>query len=397
MSRQILKKPSAVPKTRIREHSRRSGMHRADACQLMIGGLPFGVVLADTKGRIIYRNPASRRWVPTDIRNVQRWLERTRISNDSLDWKTAVQRILDSELALERILHIPAQSHGESSSAVIRIAPIAVTKRKEIESFVMTIQDVSSSSSLADQDETARRLVTLGKLASRVAHELNNPLDGILRYINLALRVAAGTTEPRLQSYLSQSRTGLLRMTEIIADLLEFSRTSTTETQVAPIHEIIEEVLRQVYPSADAARVVVTVDQQTQDSPAIRGSRLHQVLRNLIQNALDAMPGGGRLSIAHGLVADNVVIRVSDTGVGLPIPPEKVFEPFYTTKPPGKGTGLGLAISRELLAELGGAIQAEAGQPSGAVFTIRLPVSSLEPVPSATSRHVPFPEFHVEA
>ena len=110
--------------------------------------------------------------------------------------------------------------------------------------------------------------------------------------------------------------------------------------------------------------------------PAVRGSRLYQVCGNLIKNAIDAMPDGGRLAVTAGMVDDEVVIRVADTGVGLPDEVDKVFEPFFTTKAAGKGTGLGLAICKDFVEDMHGAITAAPGEEGGAVFTIRIPISS---------------------
>jgi len=148
------------------------------------------------------------------------------------------------------------------------------------------------------------------------------------------------------------------------------------------INELIEQAIKTCTAAADANRVVVTADFQTESMPKVRGGRLYQVWCNLIRNAIDAMPGGGRLAITSGLVEGDVVIRVADTGVGLPEPVEKVFEPFYTTKPVGKGTGLGLAICKELVEGMQGTISATNVASGGAVFTVRIPVSALSATPA---------------
>jgi signal transduction histidine kinase len=102
---------------------------------------------------------------------------------------------------------------------------------------------------------------------------------------------------------------------------------------------------------------------------------------NLIRNAIDAMPDGGRLSITSGVVADDVVIRVADTGVGLPTSAEKIFEPFFTTKAPGKGTGLGLAICKDFIEDMQGTITAAPGESGGAVVIVRIPLSGCAQAP----------------
>jgi signal transduction histidine kinase len=224
--------------------------------------------------------------------------------------------------------------------------------------------------------EMSGRLAALGKLAARVAHELNNPLDGILRYINLALRLLQDTPESRLTAYLSESRTGLMRMAQIIGDLLEYTRTTEGMCEAMNVNQVVEEALRSCQAAAEAAGVVTTVDFQAREMPGVTGSRLYQVCTNLIKNAIDAMPQGGRLTITTGIVHDEVVIRVADTGVGLPQPAERIFEPFFTTKPPGKGTGLGLTICKDFVESMEGSLAAATGEGGGAVFTVRIPVGS---------------------
>jgi signal transduction histidine kinase len=218
-------------------------------------------------------------------------------------------------------------------------------------------------------------LTSLGKLASRVAHELNNPLDGILRYVNLALRLVDQSPDPKLKSYLSESRAGLMRMIQIVGDLLEFSRVGDGLFEAASVNDVIEQAIKAVVAQAEAANVMISADFQTQQMPQTSGSRLYQVCLNLLKNAIEAMPAGGRLSVTSGQLANDVVIRIEDTGTGLPIPPEKVFEPFFTTKPPGKGTGLGLAICKDFVEDMHGSITAANGAERGAVFTVRIPLA----------------------
>jgi len=226
-----------------------------------------------------------------------------------------------------------------------------------------------------EQLELTHRLASLGRMAAGVAHELNNPLDGVLRYVNLALRTLDRTDRSRLESYLVASRDGLCRMTRIIGDLLAFSRTTEGAFDAVPIAEVIAKAIEAHADDARRLGVVIAADYQSPRLPCVRGGRLYQVLGNLIRNALDAMPNGGRVTLTSGLVADDVVITVSDTGVGLRDPIEQLFQPFYTTKARGDGTGLGLALCRDFMKGMGGTINARHGDDGGAAFTLRLPVS----------------------
>ena len=244
---------------------------------------------------------------------------------------------------------------------------------------VVQIDEMDPHVSPPESTDLSRRLAALGKLAAQVAHELNNPLDGILRYLNLSLRLAADMPESKLQSYLSESRIGVMRMVQVVGDLLEFSRSTNGDFDESGVNEIVEQAIRSSTEGPGADGIVVTADFQSQSMPTVRGSRLYQVCCNLIKNAIDAMPDGGRLTLTTGLVDQEVVIRVADTGVGLPERPEKMFEAFYTTKPSGAGTGLGLAICKDFIEEMGGTIAAIPGQDGGAVFIVRIPTSACGP------------------
>jgi signal transduction histidine kinase len=140
---------------------------------------------------------------------------------------------------------------------------------------------------------------------------------------------------------------------------------------------VVEEALQALAHLADANRVTVLADFHDDNRmPTLADTRLYQVCCNLVRNAIDAMPGGGQLTVRTGIVESDVIVRIADTGVGLPDKVDNVFEPFYTSKPPGKGTGLGLAICREFIGQLGGRISAENLRDGGAVFTVRIPVEN---------------------
>ncbi len=345
------------------------------APQTVLDGLGVGIVVVDTRCVICYRNRIAAAWLE-DGDHVDAAFARFRTTGHFDGWSAELERVASTGAIVRFEGTIAADSSRPSRIVEVRCSPLPAGAGQLATNVAILIEQNDRSDDLQEPVEVSRRLASLGKLAARVAHELNNPLDGILRYVNLALRLAADAPEPRLQSYLAESRTGLMRMVQIIGELLQFSRASDAGFENMNVNDVVEEAVRASADAAEKNNIIVTADFQRRQMPVVRGSRLYQVCCNLIRNAVDAMPEGGRLTLTTGVVDSNVVIRVSDTGVGLPEPIEKAFEPFFTTKPAGKGTGLGLAISRDLINDLGGSIEAAQGAEGGAVFTVRIPIKA---------------------
>lgn len=227
---------------------------------------------------------------------------------------------------------------------------------------------------LKSQLDLSEKLAMIGRLASGVAHELNNPLDGVRRYVRLT-KEGLETEERELADYLDRAMSGLSRMTSIVRQLLTFSRNIVLENEVENLRSMLGEVVRTMAPTGSAAPAIVLenpfVDIQV---PRV----LHQVFANLLRNALDAVePRGarGRISIEVHRGDAGVSVSVADNGCG--IAPEnlrRVFEPFFTTKEVGKGTGLGLPISARIVERCGGTLRLESELGVGTTFTVTLPL-----------------------
>jgi len=342
------------------------------SAETILDSLNTAVLVVTRTGAIKYRNRAAAADLPAG-ESIEHAFAEAKILGTFDGWQKVIARVIERGAGAEFDCAFPQAEHRAPSLGRARFAPITPPRNEAPVEIVVTLDAPAPSATAEQRLEVSQRLASLGKLATRVAHELNNPLDGILRYVNLALRLTADADEPKLRSYLSESRTGLMRMVQIIGDLLEFSRATNGEFHDAGINEVVEQAIRNLSSAADEAEVIIAADFQCRDLPVLHGGRLYQVCCNLIKNAIEAMPHGGRLSITTGVVEENFVIQVADTGVGLPQPIDRVFEPFFTTKMPGKGSGLGLAICKDLIEDVQGAITAAPGAEGGAVFTIRIP------------------------
>jgi signal transduction histidine kinase len=270
--------------------------------------------------------------------------------------------------------------NGRTKMLRIVCTPLGKSGRGRPTGGTVIIEDVTEKANLQKQLADAERLAAAGKLASKVAHELNNPMDGILRYINLTIRSLEQENLEKPRDYLIQCRQGLMRMVQIVSELLEFSRGTYMSFECVRIERIIEDAIKAMSSSTEASNVQI-LSNYAPDIPQIRAGNLFQVFCNLVKNALDAMPDGGKLSISTQLVSDDtVVVQFRDTGAGFAVEDaEAIFEPFFTTKSKGKGTGLGLAICKDIIERYHGRITAENAPGGGSIFTIYLPVVSENP------------------
>jgi len=218
---------------------------------------------------------------------------------------------------------------------------------------------------------------SIGKLARGIAHELNSPLDGVLRYTHLALEQL--TDDSPVREHLIHVKEGLDRMVRAVRTFLEFSRQVTTPVnRVADLHQLIEDALLLVQHRAKFQQVQV-LKQFAERLPAVLDGGLQHAIVNLLKNAFDAMPHGGTLTITTRNGEGQVHVEVEDTGAGIPadIRP-RVFEPFFSTKPIHKGSGLGLIIAKEVVERSGGIIDFTSQEKVGTTFRIRVPVAPAE-------------------
>ncbi len=240
------------------------------------------------------------------------------------------------------------------------------------------ITDVTERINIEHQLAQAERLASVGKVAGKVAHELNNPIDGILRYLNLAVRVIDTDDIPKAKEYLVHCRQGLMRMVAIISELLEFSRFAHISFEPVAIDKIIEEAIKAMHLAVKDLTVNV-IDDYTGQTPWVKGGNLFQVFCNLVKNASDASGRTGTLEITIGKENENATIAFKDNGHGFePEHADKIFEPFFTTKGTGKGTGLGLAICKDIIEKYDGTITAKNATDGGSVFTVTLPMAVID-------------------
>ncbi|MBT4136320.1 MAG: GHKL domain-containing protein [Candidatus Latescibacteria bacterium] len=225
------------------------------------------------------------------------------------------------------------------------------------------------------------KMAAVGQLAAGVAHEVNNPLQIILSRVQL-LMMRNQEHEPLVQD-LKLIEANVKRISRIIRSLLDFARHNSGEedwkaVELMPLIGQTAELMRHLM---DNANIELTVNNETEESPILYGNvgEVEQVFLNLLINALQATPENGQIAVCAQMDGDDVVIRVSDTGKGIPQEDlSRIFEPFFTTRESQGGTGLGLAIISGIIEKHRGRIEVESIEGEGTTFILTFPTDASE-------------------
>ncbi|HVP63753.1 MAG TPA: ATP-binding protein, partial [candidate division Zixibacteria bacterium] len=302
--------------------------------------------------------------------------------------RAGTDRLASGELGFHLEIDSENDEVGLLAASFNTMSDQLLDARREITSWTRTLeqrveQKTGELRRAHDQMLKVERMVSIGKLAAVVAHEINNPLAGILTYAKLLRKwISNGiTTEEKkteavecLDLIAIESK----RCGELVKNLLTFSRVSPMNLEKTSINAIIERCVKLVAHKAEAQSIFVVCDVAV-DLPAVLcdGAQVEQVLLALIMNALDAMPRGGNLWVSSRILGSEVELQVRDDGTG--IPPElmnKIFEPFTTTKEVGKGVGLGLAVAKGVVERHGGRIEVDSELGVGTTFRVFLPLQA---------------------
>ncbi len=333
---------------------------------------------------ILYVGVLEQRYV--DVR------QETVLAFTAITWLGSFAALLLAFLIARRI-SVPIVKLAEASKEIARgNLEVRVERTSQDELGDLAESFNAMASSLQDRDTQlaeftkskimeSERLALIGQLAANVAHELNNPLQGIVTYAHLLLEKLpenGGSAGANLDRIVTQAN----RCRDIIRGLLDFSRQRKPDKTICDLNTVVQECVTLVENQATFhnIEIVCSFDPRL-PKVVLDPSQVQQVILNMVINAAEAMRGGGRLTLTTRVVHDQnaVELLVSDTGEGIhPEDMEKLFDPFFTTKEVGHGTGLGLAISYGIVKEHGGRIQVDSELNKGTTFTIRLPIQSEE-------------------
>lgn len=295
------------------------------------------------------------------------------------DFAETLQQVLgNAKWHLTELRHIyklhTASETGRSLVLNIALAPLQADSQGRTGALVV-LEDVTARMRLEEQLQQREKLSSIGLLAAGVAHEVNTPLTGVSSYTQMLLGMMP-ETDPK-HALLQKVRRQADRASDIVNNLLNFSRTGgATEFTELSINQVLDDTLQLLEPQL-RRNLIEIVRHYDADIPRAYGNavKLQQIFTNLILNARDAIPEGGRIMLSTSSTdEDTLTVEVSDTGIG--IAPEnvaKIYDPFYTTKGVGRGTGLGLAVSYGIVQEHSGHIAVESTPGKGTTFRITLP------------------------
>jgi signal transduction histidine kinase len=312
----------------------------------------------------------------------------------------------------------------DSGGAVYGVCGIStdITERKRAEELLRAqntrLQEMAQSERQAHealkltqaQLVQTEKLAALGQLVAGVAHEINNPLSFVSNNVAVLQRDVAALrnllvlhqkaeailskeepelwaqirhltermdfeyTVANLDGILSRSREGLKRIQQIVKDLRDFARLDESDLHEVDLNAGIESTLNIIQGQARKQQVTLERDLAPLAAISCYPAKINQVVLNLVSNAIDACPPGGKVTVGTRSVPGGAEVFVTDTGSGIaPAVREKIFDPFFTTKPQGKGTGLGLSISYGIVQAHGGTIGFESAVGQGTHFVVRLP------------------------
>ncbi|WP_333654191.1 ATP-binding protein [Dissulfurispira sp.] len=243
--------------------------------------------------------------------------------------------------------------------------------------YVVILEDITEKKKMEEQLFQASKLASIGKLTAGISHEIGNPLASISSLVQeLMVRKPESNDDTEFtENSLKTINSHIERIARIVRSLGDFARISSVEKTVSSIPEILDRTINLV--KYDKRFKDIHLDTEIGDIPRLllNSDQIQQVFLNLMLNALDAMPEGGRLDIKMERAGNFIEIIFHDTGVGIEESVmDKIFDPFFTTKPFGKGTGLGLSICYGIIREHNGTITVKSKRGEGTTFVIKLPI-----------------------
>ncbi|HEX9201150.1 MAG TPA: PAS domain S-box protein [Acidobacteriaceae bacterium] len=356
-------KPSAATATVVDEARFLLASIVASSDDAIISKTPTGIITS-------WNNGAEAIFGYTAREAIGRHISLLAVPGDDQDMSRIVERVMRGE----RIDHYETRrraKNGEVLNISLTVSPIR-DDSGEIIGASKIARNITARKKTQDALRSSEKLAVMGRMVASIAHEINNPLEAIT---NLLYLLQGQNLDPQSSLYIGQAQRELARVAAITAQTLKFYRNAILPVRIE-ISDILDETIE--FHKLTLLRSNIHVERRYRPTPTIlfREGEMRQVFMNLISNAVDAMPKGGRLSVrlreaAHPVTGEPIVrITVADTGMGMDgVTLKHLFEPFYTTKG-AAGTGLGLWVSAEIVNKHQGRIQVRSSQKPGRMGTV---------------------------
>jgi PAS domain S-box-containing protein len=340
----------------------------------MLENAAIGIALLDREGRVLTSNPSLQQTLGYGRAELQamHFEELAHPEDDEADG-SLYGKIVDGDLELYEIERRFVRKDGQVRWGLLTVSRAERGARGAQHAIAM-VQDITEQKRAQEALIESERLAVAGKMGAVIAHEVNNPLQTVIGCLGLVDEelAAGGDVGP----YLDVARAELRRAAQTVAQLRDLARPSRAEDrQLVDLNEAVEQVLMLTRKACDNQAVEVTWEggDDLRLVPLVP-EQIHQILLNLVLNAVDAMPSGGRLNLSTTWSDEPAGARlvVADSGVGMPAHvAARVFEPFYTTK--AEGLGLGLYVTRTIVEQHGGQISVQSAPGKGTAFEVWLP------------------------
>ncbi len=286
------------------------------------------------------------------------------------------QRAIDSGETTEIEFHY-RDDNGRPVELAGAIAPVVSATGERVGASIC-IRDITRRIRLQAEILESRKMTSLGQMAGAISHHFNNILGGVVTSIDYAAAAADDPTVTR--RILHKASKSILRATSLVNGLLVFAEGGPREDDLGDLTEVLNHLAHELEQATSESSIRFDFGVPALPVVPVPRTQLLTVLRNISENAVEAMPDGGTLRVSAAVGAESVNVTISDTGRGLSDEERgRIFEPFWTTKGPateGPASGLGLAIAHGIIQVLGGTISVESEPQKGSSFTVTIPVST---------------------
>jgi PAS domain S-box-containing protein len=344
--------------------------------EIVLESMTEGVIVCDTEHNLILYNKSAERlfyFAGSDVHEKKVWsvIEDEEIAGFLENSLKNQEKVVDKEFSLEI----------GSKVRILAISIMPLVKDGSIQGNIIHINDITEQREEEAKLRRAERLASLTTLAAGVAHEIKNPLGSMSIHIQLIKKAINGkecVTTDQVEKNLGIINEEVNRLNGIVVDFLFAVRPMDTQLEEGDLNKVIREVLEFVKVELENAGVELK-QYFSEEIPYIKldDKYLKQALLNIIKNGISAMPDGGTLTVSTWCEHDYVVLKVEDTGVGIPNDLiDKIFEPYFTTK--DFGSGLGLTVVYKIVKEHFGEISVKSKEHEGTSFYLRFPIPQKE-------------------